>query len=118
MSFFGWTCFAIAVMSLFMAVCVSFDSKTWESETGGGLFEFKHRIMAWLNFPMLFLVPILAVLGSMLVPLGESDLLHFLYRFLILFGVLVGSAYIFFIVTMICVGMKEWYKQIRNKAAS
>lgn len=117
MSIFSWILVAIAAMCVFMGLSVAFDSKTWDDDKPGGLFEFRHPLLSVLNFPMLFIVPVLAVFYAMFVPMGEPKLwLQVIFRFLILFGVMTGSTYIFFIVTAFGLGVRRWTRKLRKTA--
>lgn len=115
MSIFSFFLVVIAALCVFMGLSVAFDSKTWDNDKPGGLFEFRHSWLSVLNCPMLFMVPILSVIYAFFVPLGEPRLwLQAIFRFLIFFGLMTGSTYIFFIVTAFGLGMRRWLRKLRK----
>ncbi|MBR6355944.1 MAG: hypothetical protein IKR92_03710 [Alphaproteobacteria bacterium] len=117
MDIYNWVIVAGAAMCVFMAVCVALDSKTWNNDERGGLFEFRHKVLTVLNFPMIFIVPLFAVFYALLIPLGESNMfMQLFFRALIGFGLLTGGFYIFFVVTAITLGFKAWLKHLKKSA--
>lgn len=85
-----------AVMCVIMALGVIFDSKCWDSNERGGLFNFKHRWVGVICFPMLFIVPILALAYAAIVPMDVANIfVEHACRIMAFFGILVGAAFIF-----------------------
>lgn len=108
---FYWLLIAIAAMCAFMAICVVFDSKTWEHSERGGLFIFHHKWVSILCVPMLFLVPICVFFYALFVPLDVSSIfVRFICRVLIFMGLFAGSMFVFVVFSTLSLGAKALLK--------
>lgn len=92
-----------AVMCVIMALGVIFDSKCWDSNERGGLFNFKHRWVGFICFPMLFIVPILALIFAFILPMNVNLLIECACRLAIFIALMLCA--VFITVTVVSVAL-------------
>ena len=91
----------VAVMAVFMALCIAYNNKSWKER--GGLLELKNKTLIVLCYICLFLCPVLLLIYVSLYPLDmEFGFFSLALRALIFLCLSVLAGLLFMLTITIC----------------
>lgn len=112
-SFSNLLLLGVAVMAVFMALVIVYNSKSWKER--GGLLELKNKTLVVLCCICLFACPILQLIYVLIYPLNMPyGIISLGLRALMFFGISVIAGLVFVITTTICLTIE--YNKTRKQA--
>lgn len=91
----------VAVMAVFMALCIAHNSKSWKER--GGLLELKNKTLVVLCYICLFACPVLLLIYVAMYPLDMPfDFFSLILRALMFFGLSMAAGLLFMLTITIC----------------
>lgn len=95
----------VAVMAVFMALCIAYNSKSWKER--GGLLELKNKALVVLCYICLFACPVLLLIYVAMYPLDMPfDFFSLILRTLMFLGLSMAAGLLFVLTITICLTIK------------